>query len=266
MSRLKQITFVLLLNAFCIGISAQNLSLVPIEGSLHSYTCNGVTEGCNYVFNVVADNGGQPGDFNFIGSNSGVIGNDGIATTQIQWNIGSSLNTYKVWLEVEYNGCSNRIYIGVSPQPNNRSLDFGITASTECFNLNGNNFTVSIITLDNNGQPIPAAYFPLQVEFTVNGTPQSQLLSFDNQQLQISETMFSALPDKETPVEVVLTSVTDVKNAPVQPGINGTHLRTIHAIPAIEFTEELRKRYYENESVTAYYSPVFDNSGRVGAR
>lgn len=266
MSRLKQIAFVLLLNVFCIGISAQNLSLVPIEGSLHSYTCKGVTEGCNYVFSVVADNGGQPGDFDFIGSYSGVTGNDGIATTQIQWNTGSSLNTYKVWLDVEYNGCSNRIFIGVSPQPNNRSLGFGITASTECFNLSGNNFTVSIITKDNNGQPIPAAYFPLLVEFTVNGAPQSQLLSFDNQQLSITETMFSALPDKETPVEVVLTSVTDVKNAPVNPVANGTHLRTIHAIPAIEFTEELRKKYYESEGFTAYNSPVFDNSGRVGAR
>ncbi len=266
MSRLKQITFLLLLSVFSTGVMAQNLSLVPIEGSLHSYTCNGVTEGFNYVFNVVADNGGQPSDFNFIGSNSGVIGNDGIATTQIQWNIGSSLNTYKVWLEVEYNGCSNRIYIGVSPQPNNRSLDFDITASTECFNLTGNNFSVSIITKDNNGQPIPAAYFPLTVEFTVNGTPQSQLLSFGNQQLLITETMFSALPDKETPVEVVLTSVTDVKNAPVQPGANGTHLRTIHAIPAIEFTEELRKQYYERETFTAYNSPVSDNSNRVGSK
>jgi hypothetical protein len=266
MSQLKQIPFVLLLSVFGTWANAQTLSLVPIEGSLHSYTCNGVSEGCNYVFNIVADNGGQPGDFDFIGSNAGVIGNDGIATTQIQWNSGSSLNTYKVWLEVEYNGCSNRIYIGVSPQPNNRSLDFGITASTECFNLNGNNFSVSIITKDNNGQPIPAAYFPLLVEFSVNGAPQSQLLSFDNQQLLITETMFSALPDKETPVEVVLTSVTDVKNAPVQPGANDTHVHTIHAIPAIEFTEELRKRYYESESFTAYNSPVSDNSGRVGSR
>jgi hypothetical protein len=245
---------------------AQNLSLVPIEGSLQSYTCNGATEGCNYVFNVVADNGGQPGDFDFIGSNSGIIGNDGIASTQIQWNTGSSLNTYKVWLDVEIGGCSNRIFIGVSPQPNNRSIGFGITASTECFNLTNNGFAISFITEDNNGQPIPAAYFPLQVEFTVNGTPQSQLLSFDNQQLQISESMFSVLPDKDTPVEVVLTSVTDVKNAPVQPGANGTHSRTIHAIPAIEFTEELRKRYYESESFTAYYSSVSDDSGRVGAR
>lgn len=257
MSRLKQIAFVFLLGVLSTGINAQNLSLVPVEGSLHSYTCNGVTEGCNYTFNVVADNGGLPGDFDFIGSNSGIIGNDGIATTQIQWNTGSSLNTYKVWLDVELNGCSNRIYIGVSPQPNNRSIGFGLTASTECFNLTNNGFTIAFITEDNNGQPIPAAYFPLQVEFTVNGAPQSQLLSYNDQQLQITDVMFSAMPDQNTPVEVVLTSVTDVKNAPVQPGANRTHLRTIFAIPEIEFTEELRRQYYDKEGITA--SNSFDS-------
>jgi hypothetical protein len=254
MSQLKQIAFVLLLGVLYTGVSAQNLSLVPVEGSIHSYTCGGVTEGSNYTINVVADNGGQPGDFNFIGSNSGIIGNDGIATTQIQWNTGSSLNTYKLWLDVEYNGCSNRIYIGVSPQPNNRSIGFGLTASTECFNLSGNDFTVSFITLDNNGQPVSAAYFPLSVEFSVNGAIQSQLVSYDNQVLQISETMFSALPDQNTSVEVLLTSVTDSKNAPVQPGENGTHLRNIFAIPEIEFTEELRRQYYLEEGITAYSS------------
>lgn len=201
----------------------------------------------------MADNCGQPGDFNFIGSNSGIIVNDGIAATQIQWNTGSSLNTYKVWLDVEYNGCSNRIYIGVSPQPNNRTIGFGLTASTECFNLSGNDFTVSFITLDNNGQPVSAAYFPLSVEFSVNGAIQSQLVSYDNQVLQISETMFSALPDQNTSVEVVLTSVTDSKNAPVQPGANGTHLRNIFAIPAIEFTDAMRKKYnLKQNEITAY--------------
>lgn len=257
MSQLKQfVILVLSLVTFGYSAKAQNLSLVPIEGSLHSYTCNGVTEGCNYVFNVIADNGGQPGDFDFIGSNSGIIGNDGIATTQIQWNTGSSLNTYKVWLDVEIDGCSNRIYIGVSPQSNNRSIGFGLTASTECFNLTNNGFTIAFITEDNNRQPIPAAYFPLQVEFTVNGAPQSQLLNYNDQQLQITDVMFSALPDQNTPVEVVLTNVTDVKNAPVQPGANGTHLRTIYAIPEIEFTEELRRQYYDKERITAYSSFV----------
>ncbi len=72
----------------------------------------------------------------------------------------------------------------------------------------------------------------------------------------------SKFQDQNTPVEVILTSVTDIKNAPVQPGANGTHLRTIHAIPAIEFTEELRRQYYDKEGITAYSSFV-SGTGRV---
>lgn len=239
--------------AFSYSAIAQGLSLTPIEGSTHTYTCNGITEGSNYTFNVVADNGGLPGDYDFIGNNSGIIGNDGLATAEIQWNTGSSLNQFEVWLEVSSSGCSNKIFIGVSPQPNYRTIGFDVVASTECFNLSGNNFTVFFITEDNNGQPIPAAYFPLQVEFTVNGSIQSQLLEYNNPILQIPETMFAANPAQNTSVEVVITGVTDVKNAPVQPGsLNGTYIRTIFAIPEIEFTEELRKRYKLNEETTAY--------------
>jgi hypothetical protein len=65
--------------------------------------------------------------------------------------------------------------------------------------------------------------------------------------------MFTALPDQNTPVEVVLTSVTDVKNATVKPDVaKSTHLRTIHAIPAIEFTQALKQKYYASKEITAY--------------
>jgi hypothetical protein len=255
MSQFKQyIILVFLAVTFGYAANAQGLSLTPIEGSIHDYTCNGITEGSSYTFNVVATNGAQTGGYDFIGVNSGIIGNDGLASAQIQWNTGSSLNKYEVWLEVSASGCSNKIFLGVSPQPNNRSIGFDVVASTECFNVSDNNFTVSFITEDNNGQPIPAAYFPLSVQFTVNGTIQSQLLEFDNQVLQVNETMFAANPAQNTVVEVAIVSVTDLKNAPVQPGAaNGTHIHTIFAIPEIEFTEELLKKYYsKHEEITAF--------------
>lgn len=255
MSQFKQfIIFVFLAVTHGYAANAQGLSLTPIEGSIHDYTCNGITVGSNYTFNVVATNGGQTGGYDFIGGNSGIIGNDGLATAQIQWNTGSSLNQYQVWLEVSASGCSNKIFIGVSPQPNNRTIGFDVVASTECFNLSGNSFTVSFITKDNNGQPIPAAYFPLFVQFAVNGTIQSQLLEFNNQVLQVNETMFAANPQQNTAVEVAITNVTDANNAPIQPGAaNATHIRTIFAIPEIEFTEELLKKYnLMHEEITAY--------------
>jgi len=257
--RLKN-SFIMILITLAAGKLAAQGDFVIYEGAQLNYRV-GFNEGNTYAWEVMNNlnppsNAGQS-EFTFLTSGN-------LADVGIQWNLAG---TYFVTLtETDAGGCSNKKALAVQVQPNNRSVGFDVVANTECFNLNGNNFNLAVAVLDNNGALLSSAYFPLVVEFTVNGLPQSQLLSFDNQQLQISETMFSALPDKETPVEVVLTSVTDVKNAPVQPGTNGTHLRTIHAIPAIEFTEELRKRYYENESVTAYNSPVSDNSGRVGAR
>jgi hypothetical protein len=234
--------------------------LVIYEGTQMNYRV-GFNDGNTYAWEILSNV--NPTEI-ANPDNAGFITDPNLSDVAVQWNLAG--NYFVTVTETDAGGCSNKKALAVQVQPNNRSVGFDVVASTECFNLNGNNFNLAVAVLDNNGVALASAYFPLTVQFTVNGTTQSQLLSFDNQQLQISETMFSALPDKETPVEVVLTSVTDVKNAPVNPGANSTHLRTIHAIPAIEFTEELRKRYYESESFTAYYSPVSDNSGRVGSR
>ena len=242
------------------GSLAAQGDFVIYEGSQLNYRV-GFSEGNSYTWEVQNNlnppaNAGS-GEFTFLTS-------ENLADVGIQWNLAG---TYFVTVtETDAGGCSNKKALAVQIKPNNRSVGFDVVASTECFNLNGNNFNLAVAVLDNNGAALSSAYFPLNVQFTVNGAPQSQLLEYNNQQLLIPETMFSALPEQETPVEVVLTSVTDVKNAPVQPGVNGTHLRTIHAIPAIEFTEEIRRKYYENESVTAYYSPVSDNSNGVGSR
>lgn len=251
------IILVLLVTSFGMFTNAQSTVTNPYEESIHTYACNGISVGADYNFYINYgnnfDGGVLTGDFDFIGDISGVVGSDGIASTQIKWNIGSSVNQYDVWLEVTTSGCSNKIFIGVSPQPNNRTIEFDIMASTECFNPASNNFAVSFITLDNNRQPLSAAYFPMFVEFTVNGGSQSQLISFDNQTLQIRGAWFTADPTQNSNIIVEITNVTDIYNAPVKPGVDsGTHLRILFAIPEIEFTEELRRQYDLNEELTAY--------------
>lgn len=246
-----------MLISFGMLTNAQSTVKNPYEESIHTYACNGISVGADYNFYITYGNNLDgdvlTGDFDFIGEISGVVGSDGIASAQIKWNIGSSINQYDVWLEVEISGCSNKIFLGVSPQPNNRVVEFDIMASTECFNLSENDFAVSFITLDNNRQPLSAAYYPMLVEFTVNGGSQSQMVGFDNQTLQISEDWFIADPTQNSDVVVKITNVTDKFNAPVKPGNeSGTHTRTLFAIPEIEFTEELRIRFNLNEEITAY--------------
>lgn len=257
--RLKN-SFIMIIFILAARTLAAQGDFVIYEGAQLNYRV-GFNDGNTYAWEVLNNlnppNDASQSEFTF-------LTRENLADVGIQWNLAG---TYFVTVtETDAGGCSNKKALAVQVQPNNRSVNFGVVASTECFNLIGNQFNLTVEVSDNNGVPLSSVYFPLSVQFTVNGAPQSQLLSYNNQRLLITETMFSALPDKETPVEVVLNSVTDVKNAPVKPGVNGTHLRIIHAIPAIQFTEALRKKYYEKESITAYNSHVSFGSQPVGAR
>ncbi len=169
----------------------------------------------------------------------------------MQWNLAGQY--FLMVSETNAEGCSNKKAIAVQVEQNNRSTEFDIMASIECFNPESNNFSLPINVLDNNSQPLSAAYYPMLVEFSVNGSSQSQIVSFDNQLLTINEDWFTADPTQNSDVIVEITNVTDVYNAPVKPGVNsGTHTRTLFAIPEIEFTEELRIHFNLNEEITAY--------------
>ncbi|WP_372649847.1 hypothetical protein [Draconibacterium sp.] len=254
-----------MLTAFGLLAKAQRSADTPLEGGSYVYACNGISEGADYTFFVTANADGTgvydddlTWEFDFIGNTTGVIADDGLATTQILWNEGASLNNYYVWLEVSILGCSNSIRLEVAPQLNNRVAEFESTASTDCFNKEGNSFSERIITLDNNGQPIGAAYFPLNVEFSVNGVSYSQKLQYDDQSIQVDEDWFSPDPTVDNDVLVAITSITDKDGIPIKSGTSATYTHTIFALPIIEFSEELRKKYLIDEGAFAHivtYNP-----------
>jgi hypothetical protein len=231
---------------------------VIYEGTQLNYRVN-LNDGNAYAWEVLnginPPAGTIPGDYDF-------ITDPGFSTVGIQWNLAGLF--YLTITESDASGCSNKKAMAVQVEPNNRSSEFNLTASTECFNLSGNSYNLPINVLDNNSLPLAAAYFPMVVEFSVNGAIHSQLVSFNSQLLQISEDWFTANPIQSTDVIVEITSVTDAHNAPVQPdAVNGTHTRSIFAIPEIEFTEELRRRFNLNEEITAYNKSSIDRFRRM---
>lgn len=124
MSHLKHIIILVLLAAgFSPTALAQSTALRPYEGALHTYACNGISVGAGYEFYITANadgsgryDDGLTSEFDIINSN-GVVSGDGLASTQIQWNIGASAHIYYVWLEATITGgCSNRISLQISPQ------------------------------------------------------------------------------------------------------------------------------------------------------
>jgi hypothetical protein len=239
---------------------AQHSAIAPLEGGVYDYSCNGISVGAEYNFYVAANadgsgsfDDGLTGEFDFIGDVTGTIGSDGLATTQILWNEGASLNMYNVWLEVTIEGCSNEIRLEVNPQQNNRTAEFDLTASTECFNASDNSFELVLITANNSGQPLLEGDFPLEVAFSVNGQLDKQTVYYSNQIIQVNETLFTIDPTLNSDVSVEILLVKDKNNLPVKPGVNAIHTHTIFALPQIEFTELIRKKYnLYYEAITAY--------------
>ncbi len=256
----NKIILICLLLISGIKIVGQNPYEIPVEGSTHSYTCNGITEGSNYTFYVTTETQNQTGEYDFIGSESGTVGNDGLASVRIQWNEGSALSEYEVWLEVNLSGCSNTIFIEVLPQPNNRAAGFYAELSNSCYEPGGNGFELPLSFPGNNSEPLSETYFPLNVEFTVNGKRFSQSLEYNSQLLQIADEMVYANPSQDTQVFVEITKVTDKFNAAVRPEeAKKSHIRTIFAIPEIEFSQKQKEKQL-NEEIMAH---IADGSERL---
>jgi hypothetical protein len=119
----------LLLFAFGQAARAQSSGRQPYEGALHAYSCNGISVGAGYDFYITANadgsgryDDGLTGEFDII-NGKGIVGEDGLASTQIQWNIGASAHIYYMWMEASVSGgCSNYINIQISPQINRFDL------------------------------------------------------------------------------------------------------------------------------------------------
>jgi len=129
MFKLNHIIILLLLFAFGQAAQSQSTARQPYEGALHAYTCNGISAGAGFEFYITANangNGryddGLTGEFDIINA-KGIVGDDGLASTPIQWNTGASSHIYYVWLEATDNGgCSNKINIQITPQINKFDL------------------------------------------------------------------------------------------------------------------------------------------------
>lgn len=240
-------SFVMILFLLAAGFLAAQEGFVVNEGAQLNYRVD-FHEGNNYAWEVVtgfnpATRAGPSEALFYTDSNFSEVG--------VQWNLAGQY--FLMVTETDALGCSNTKALAVNVTSNSSFIGFDVVASNECFNLDGNSFEQLVSVLDNNGQPISADYFPVTVNFTVNGVNHSQLLDFDNQVLQISEQWFAANPVQNIDIVVEITLATDKNNSPIQPGSeNGMHVRTLFAIPEIEFTVELRKKYYQNEEITAY--------------
>ena len=149
---------VFMLLAFGLTAYSQGSKVSPFEGTSHTYTCNGITVGAGYSFYITANpdmsgryDDGLTGEFDIINS-EGIVGDDGLATTEIKWNVGASEHIYYLWLEASITGgCSNYINIRITPQVNQFDLlseNVPVTNTKSCPG----------VTTDDGFNPMASAY------------------------------------------------------------------------------------------------------------
>ena len=122
----KNIILVLLLLVAGLTAKAQSTARNPYEGATHTYAWSGISVGADFEFYIASNREGTQiynddatGEFDFVTQPSGKVADDGLASVQISWFGGASMNTYYLWLEVTgESGCSNYRYVEVNPQVN----------------------------------------------------------------------------------------------------------------------------------------------------
>ena len=166
MSQLKHI-IILVITLFAFGQAAKSQStpVRPFEGAMHVYTCNGISAGAGYSFYITANadgtgrfDDGLTGEFDIF-NEKGIVGEDGLASSPIKWNMGASLRIYYLWLEATApGGCSNYISMKVEPQlnvfdllseniPVDNTVSCPAIASTDGFNAIASTYDAGSTTL-----------------------------------------------------------------------------------------------------------------------
>jgi hypothetical protein len=132
MNHIKYIIIaVLLAVGFSPTAQAQSSALHPFEGATHTYQWNGLQSGDDYEFYLTADAGGNVilddganAQFDFLSNRVGKVGvGVSSASVPIRWNTGASASAYYLWFKVSApGGCSNKTFVGITPQMNHFDL------------------------------------------------------------------------------------------------------------------------------------------------
>ena len=219
---------ILILLAALFGAAQE--AIVVFEGATTNHFVD-KNPGSSYDWGVYVnfnpDTEAPPDDYEIIGS----AGEDKI---KIKW-LSKGIFYLKV-TETDLKGCENLKVLPVNVVSNNRSIGFLTSVSSSCFNSEGNGFSLPLMVSGNNGQPLASEYFPLIVEFSLNGVSYSQQISFSNQKIQINNDWLNINSLNDFSANVEIKSARDVQNVDIPPDINmKLHTRSIFALPQIEF-------------------------------
>ncbi len=168
---------------------------------------------------------------------------------EIRWK--SEGQFYVLLNEFDESGCTNTKALVVSVQGNNSSIGFEYLSSTSCFSDTGNSFDLPLEILNHSGQPLGNEYFPINVEFSVNGDVHAQQLNFNNQVISISSEWFDQISGSDTEIEVEIMEVKDNSGVPIDiRSAEKTSIHTIFSNPEISFAGNIPDTVFLNASLS----------------
>ncbi len=197
--------------------------------------------GSEYSWSVLIDFSpdieADPNDYTFTSSaNSHEV--------SVQWNRAGIY--YLNVVETDIGGCTNRKVLAVNVVSNNSSIGFLQNSSTACFNSGDNDFGLSLLIYGDEGK-LEESFYPVTVNFLVNGDEYSEQITYDSQVLSITSEMSKADPDTDTDIKIEIIGAVDNKNNGIKASENNIHSRTIFAQPQLAF--ELSTMILERNTV-----------------
>lgn len=152
----------------------------------------------------------------------------------VQWKV-AGLYFLKV-TETDSNGCGNVKVQVVNVISNNRSIAFSNLASKSCYSEGQNGFAIELLIYGNNGAQLDEEYFPLSLNFTLNGVEHTQQIEFSSHELKVEDQQLLISPTSTNKLDVELLRVNDVSGVELPiVASSGKHTRTIYENVVIEF-------------------------------
>jgi gliding motility-associated-like protein len=139
-------------------------------------------------------------------------------------------------VETDPGGCTNLKVLPVKVVAGKRSVSFVANASSSCFNKKDNGFDIPLQLTGNGGNPLEESFFPVLVEFMVDGVTFDQTVEFEKQSIEIPGEIINISPQLTSKKTIQLIGASDILGNSVEL-ISGKdfHVRTVYAVPETNF-------------------------------
>ena len=160
---------------------------------------------------------------------------------------------YPAVFESSTGGCFTGRYIPIVILENQNTVQFSNSGNTICFGELEPSYSIPVTFTDQAGNPLVPSHFPITINLTIDGGPQTpQSISYADQQLIIDPALLSGGGTSKQTYAIAITGATDAQNLTIQAQTgHDTYTLTTLAQPQITFNQNnIELNQYDQQSFT----------------